>query len=232
MPNWCDNILTLRHSDKSKVAALAAELSSEGNGQMFNHLRPNPTGEWQYDWSIDNWGTKWDADIIDWELREEESEIWVSFNSAWSPPTRLYDYLVEQGWFVDAIYYEPGMGYGGIYNSDNGGDDYYEFDFTSREEIEKLPGDLIEFGDLLNKFDEYEIERIEEEWDGVERTEWYPMQTKPVRDGYYELQVKGYEDRVFEQLAKFTNGEWDWWNTESLIGWRGLAEDPNEAKVD
>lgn len=221
MPNWCDNVVTLRHEDISKVDALATELSKEGNGEMFNHLRPNPAGEWQYDWSCENWGTKWDASIIDWE-RQDEDTIWVSLNTAWSPPTALYNYLVDQGWRVSAIYYEPGMGYGGVY--EDGDDDYYEFDWTSREEIENLPNDLIEFGDLLTQYDEYEKERMYEEWADAERTEWFDASVKPVRDGYYEITTKGWD---FPQLCKFENGEWEYWNNGDIKQWRGLAEDPN-----
>ena len=150
MPNWCDNSVTLRHEDKAKIDALDAELSkkTEGHygsqGQMFEHLRPNPAGEWQYDWSVENWGSKWDAGIIDWE-RRDDNEIWVSFESAWSPPVALYDYLVEQGWEVEALYYEPGMGYAGQCTTD-GGDDYYEYDLGDPESIDDLPSDVIEIG--------------------------------------------------------------------------------------
>lgn len=236
MPNWCDNMVTLSHPDKSKIDALDAELSNRDNeshrslGEFFNHLRPNPSGEWQYDWSVENWGSKWDAGIIDFE-RCDDNEIWVSFESAWSPPTALYEFLMNEGWKVYAVYYEPGMGYGGIFDSENGGDDYYEFDWTCREDIENLPGDLIEFGDLLTKFDEYEVERIEEEWGDAERTDWYPMSVEPVHEGYYEIQVKGYEGRSYTQFVKF-EGTWEFWNTDNMLGWRGLAQDPNEADQD
>lgn len=39
-----------------------------------------------YDWRCDKWGTKWDVDI---EFREEDSgdeDLFISFDSAWSPP--------------------------------------------------------------------------------------------------------------------------------------------------
>lgn len=225
MPNWCDNIVTLSHTDKAKIDALEAELSKEDGGEFFNSLLPNPAGEWQYDWSVENWGTKWDAGIIDWE-RSDDTTIWVSFDSAWSPPTRLYDYLSEQGWTVSAIYYESGMSYGGVYESENGGDDYYEIDWSSRENIVNLPSELIEFGDLLNKFEEYQIENIKEEWADAERTDWFPIDVTPVRDGYYEVQVKGWEDHIYEELIMFSNGQWDFWNNDNIVGWRGLAEEP------
>ena len=106
MPNWCDNSVTLRHDDKSKIDALCDVMENKEDQNFMNHLRPNPAGEWQYDWSVSNWGTKWDASVIDWE-RRDDNEVWISFDSAWSPPTVLYEFLVEQGWDVEALYHEP-----------------------------------------------------------------------------------------------------------------------------
>lgn len=230
MPNWCDNMVTLRHEDKAVVDALDTELSKKNDdghsmAEMFNHLRPQPKefdeGDGWYNWNCSNWGTKWDASIIDWE-RQDDNTIWVSMNTAWSPPTALYDFLTEEGWSVRAVYYEPGMGYGGVY--EDGDDDYYEFDWTSREEIENLPGDLIEFGDLLTQYDEYEKERIYEEWGDAERTQWYDVSVKPKYFGYYEVTTKGWD---FPQLVKFENDEWEYYNNGDLVKWRGLAQDPN-----
>lgn len=231
MPNWCDNMVTLSHPDKSKIDALDAEMSKKNDshhfeGQLFQHLVPNPAGEWNYDWSIANWGTKWDASIIDYERRDDNT-VWVSFESAWSPPTTAYDTLVEEGWEVEAVYYEPGMGYGGVYNSNEGGDDYYEFDLSNPESIEDLPGDLIEFGDLRTKAQDWLLENMADEWADAERTDWHSIKIKPEHDGYYEVQVKGYEDRLYEEFCQYKNGQWDRWSMDNVVAWRGLAEDPS-----
>ena len=232
MPNWCDNMVTLRHDDKAKIDALDEEMSKKNaalhfEGQLLQHLVPNPSGEWDYNWSVENWGTKWDVSIIDCE-RRGDNEFWISFESAWSPPTVAYDTLVEQGWEIDAVYYEPGMGFGGVYDSGNGGDDYYEYDISNPESIKDLPLELIEFGDLETKAYEYMIEEMEDEWVDAKRTAWHSVDVKPEYDGYYELQVKGYGDSLDEQFCEFKNGEWDRWNLENVIAWRGLAEDPSK----
>jgi hypothetical protein len=220
MPNWCDNSVTLRNSDKSKVDALAASLEGEDKA-FLNHLRPNPTGEWEYNWSIENWGTKWEAGIIDWE-RRDDNEVWVSFDSAWSPPTTIYEYLVEQGWEVEAVYHEPGMCYAGQYTTD-GGDDYYEYDLNDPESIEDLPEDVIEFGNLRDAVNDHIIYKLEEEWGDAERTEWYDGSVAPARDGYYEVTTKGWD---FPQFVKWDGDHWVAYN--EISKWRGLVNDPNE----
>lgn len=223
MPNWCDNSVTLRHEDKSKIDALEAEMSKKNEqghsiACPLNHLRPNPAGEWEYDWSCTNWGTKWDANVIDWD-RSGDNEIRLYFDSAWSPPTVLYEFLVEEGWEVDAVYYEPGMGYGGVFTTE-GGDDYYEYDLSDPESIEELPSDLIEFADLRTRAEEYQVEQLEEQWAAADRTEWYDVSVTPVRDGYYEITTQGWD---FPQFCKFKDGSWDTWN--EITKWRGLDKE-------
>lgn len=234
MPNWCDNMVTLRHTDKSKIDALDAELSkkSEGHygsqGQLLNFLRPNPTGEWQYDWSVDNWGTKWDASIIDWE-RRDDNEIWVSFESAWSPPTRLYDYIVEEGWEVEAIYQESGMGYAGQYTTD-GGDDYFEYDITDPDSIENLPEDIIEFGELRTRAQDYQDEmQAEEEHQEylMTVTDWYPVEVNPARIGEYEVTEAGSPNWPFYKKVLWDGKKWTLDGKKYKVGtWRGLNSDP------
>ena len=220
MPNYCDNSVTLRHDDKSKIDALDAVLSNKDDQCVLNHLRPNPTGEWQYDWSVNNWGTKWDASVIDWE-RRDDNEVWISFDSAWSPPTVLYEFLVEQGWDVEALYHEPGMGFAGMYTTEDG-DDYYEYDVTNPDFLDELPTDIIEFAGLEDSHREWMINNLEDEWADAERTDWYDAKVKPVRDGWYEITTTGWD---FTQFCEFKNGEWDCYN--EVAKWRGLAEDPN-----
>ena len=60
MPNWCQNIANITHEDLEKLDAIVEELKKD-DPELFNSLVPNPAGEWQYDWCVANWGTKWDA---------------------------------------------------------------------------------------------------------------------------------------------------------------------------
>ena len=69
-----------------------------------------------YHWNIQNWGTKWDieASSIEFEYEDEE-QLEISFDTAWSPPEPICYRLREMfkdlnfSWF----YNEPGMEFAG-----------------------------------------------------------------------------------------------------------------------
>ena len=58
MPNWCGNTLRLEHEDSAKITQAVEAFKK---GEFFQTLVPNPDGEWNYDWSVNHWGTKWDV---------------------------------------------------------------------------------------------------------------------------------------------------------------------------
>jgi hypothetical protein len=217
MPNWCYNSATLYNSDKSKIDSLEQELQKE-DAQVFQHLRPNPTGEWDYNWSVENWGTKWDITVHDWE-REDDNSIVMHFDTAWSPPTTLYEFLSEEGWSINAMYHEPGMGFAGKF--EDGDDEYYEFDWTDRQSIEDLPDYILDFTNALEDLERYEEEQYEESICDLERTDWYEVSTNPDKIGTYEVKRKDWE-YVFKS-------EWDGkeWQQEDVAFWRGLVKNPD-----
>jgi hypothetical protein len=218
--------MRLYHEDKSKIDALEAEMQKKNDAGHsmacpFEHLHPNPAGEWQYDWSVNNWGTKWEADIIDWE-RSGDNEITIYCNTAWSPPIALYDYLGEQGWQVDAIYHEGGMAYAGIYK--DGCDEYYEYDVTDKGSIDELPSDIIDFAGLETAHDEWLEREFEDRLVGLPRTEWYPVKVKPTQNGRYEVTTKAWE---FPQYCEYKDGNWGRWVGDEIkvVQWRGLIKE-------
>lgn len=161
MPNWCDNRAILRHEDVKVIDALEAEMIKKNDDGLsmacpFQHLRPRPLAEedW-YNWNIQNWGSKWDANTIDWD-RGGDNELTIYFDSAWSPPVALYEYLTEQGWEVDAVYHESGMGYAGMFV--DGEDFYHEYDLSDLDSIEQLPEEIIEFGGLREEHEYWKEE--------------------------------------------------------------------------
>ena len=159
MPNWCDNMATISHKDKTKIDELEQVLLT-GKHRLFHAFRPMPVSEenW-YQWNVQNWGTKWDANMHDWK-RKDDNTILVKFDTAWSAPIVLYKHMFfELGYAVKAVYNEPGMGFGGVFED---GEDYYnEYDITSQESIDALPDELIEFGDLQRQHEDWVEENIQ-----------------------------------------------------------------------
>ena len=165
MPNWCNNDVTITAS-KEKIDALVDVLTNfqeeTGVRELFAVIRPRPADQednW-YEWNCSNWGTKWDASVYHWDQTDEQT-IQVSFDTAWSPPLALYEYMVANGYSVSATYNEPGMCFAGIY--EDGYDEYYEYADMSADQIEKeLPSDLNEAYGISESISQWEEENSDE----------------------------------------------------------------------
>ena len=118
MPNWCNNSITIRHSDPAMiqrvinskgllmeffptpqdlldtVAGFPGEDQREAHeAQMKRNLEKYGYKDW-YDWNVANWGTKWDVDLEDPELLDPNT-VSAWFDSAWAPPVNAYEKLIE-----------------------------------------------------------------------------------------------------------------------------------------
>ena len=132
MPNWCMNNLTVSHSDKAMVQKFA---DAYNTGAVCEQFIPKPPEEDWYSWNISNWGTKWDFGKSEYDdltivlttIHEDgyKYEVNVRPSTAWSPPLDFYNHLVKLGYGVHASYFEPGMGFCGIYN--DGHDNYVDY---------------------------------------------------------------------------------------------------------
>jgi len=160
MPNWCDNSVTISHSDSTKIDAIETALKSEDK-DFFSAIRPRPLSEEEdwYAWNVNNWGTKWSPSVYDFN-REDANTIWISFDSAWSPPVTLYEFMNEEGYDVRAYYHEGGMGFVGKF--EDGFDDYYEYDISDLESLEQLPEDVVDYADLMTWHENWVEENGEE----------------------------------------------------------------------
>jgi hypothetical protein len=59
-----------------------------------NNINTYGASTW-YDWNISNWGTKWDADSgTPWE-ENTDGDLFIFFNTAWSPPIPIYNKIAE-----------------------------------------------------------------------------------------------------------------------------------------
>lgn len=156
MPNWCENsiVVTGKYEDIIPVyEALKAN-------RFCEHLVPTPqemlaNNSW-YDWRVDNWGTKWDIEDPDCvvERNAEDATLLARFESAWAPPTSIYDELHQRGFTVKAYWYEPAMAFAGIYN--DGLIEEYELPETAQEVKETIPPTLDEEFDISYQLESQE----------------------------------------------------------------------------
>ena len=156
MPNWCNNTVTIKHSDPKMIARVREAFEQE---RLCNEFLPNPNGEWSWEHSVNTWGTKWE---LAGEIDSIEDGVVLSFDSAWAPPIGLYEKLFTLGYEVTARYYEPGMAFAGQY--EDGHDDCYDYSGMNADEIEKyLPEELDQYFAISETVSQWEEENNEEE---------------------------------------------------------------------
>lgn len=182
MPNWCNNGITLRHADPAMIdrvvkgkdgllmeflptpeALLETTAGSFGDdekqraleAQQAENVRKYGFKDW-YDWNIANWGTKWDFALENVD-RPDPNTVTAAFDSAWSPPIDAYNKLMELGFEVEAMYYEPGMCFVGKF--DNGVDECIEYgEFNSETVRDAIGAELDDYFGISEEMAQYEEE--------------------------------------------------------------------------
>jgi len=196
MPNWCNNRVVISHEDTEKLEALVSAIKDgkfcnhvipvpedlqivagrvgaddepdqiELERRTQENIAKYGAGNW-YDFCVNHWGTKWDVDPYDPEdVVIKDNCIEFGFDSAWAPPVGIYDALVDQGFQVEATYYEPGMGYVGRWYM--GDDDCIDYSGTDSSTVRDVIGEELD--------DEYGISESMREYEEENRdevTEWY-----------------------------------------------------------
>jgi len=191
MPNWCNNSVVLKHNDPAMIERARKAFNGEGLLQEFipvpQALRDTVSGSmgedkreaheaqqkanreqygyanW-YDFCVNEWGTKWEIGADGNPAQDIPGGLQLGFDSAWSPPIAAYEKLLEMGFEIEAMYYEPGMAYAGVW--DNGHDDYYEYGgLDSKGIAETLPAELDEAFGISESAAEWEAEQEEENID-------------------------------------------------------------------
>jgi hypothetical protein len=126
MPNWVDNSVVIVGPRVSldRFAAQAGE-GSRGCLSFLNFIKPLDTEmDWYndrgwYDWNIEHWGTKWDADSASFEDNPGTLNYW--FNTAWAPPEPVFREMARQYPELSfAIRCEEEQGWGFEYIAENG----------------------------------------------------------------------------------------------------------------
>ena len=125
MPNWCSNEVQI-DGTKEDIAKFREECFTEHKGSPvldFAKIIPEPDYDkpqkdgthndgvqtefkWEmpdwWNWRNDNWGTKWnlvpskDADLWGYDADMALEYMFLSFDTAWSPPNGIYNALVDK----------------------------------------------------------------------------------------------------------------------------------------
>ena len=180
MPNWCDNTVYITHDDPKKIQVL---VDAWKENKFFGTIYPEPdytkvkvkptfpqiTGNddpvsvesaW-WDWRVQNWGTKWEITTDEAYIDIQENEIKASFATAWSPPTGIFDKLVEDGYGVNALYYEGGCCFCGEYV--DGSDETYDTSGKWLDVKNNIPENIdLEFG-ISENMKEWAMQELAEE---------------------------------------------------------------------
>jgi len=81
--------------------------------QVLDNIAKYGYPDW-YDWSINKWGTKWNAysvEIISQDDTDEGKELNIEFDTAWSTPEGIWDELRRQGFEVNGVWLDEGGPY-------------------------------------------------------------------------------------------------------------------------
>lgn len=191
MPNYCSNVVTLRHTDPAMIQRVVRGYTGKGlmtefypipdklvdtmagsygaddprQAELEQRERDNLAEfghkNW-YDWAVANWGTKWDVtqeNNGDAGVSDDGLEVQISFDSAWSPPVKFYEEMEQQGFTVDAFYYESGLAFCGRYT--DGVDDYYDIEGNSSWVDDNIPADINEVFAISESMSMWEEEESE-----------------------------------------------------------------------
>jgi len=189
MPNWCNNNLILKHEDPAMIQRaydalerseflnefipVPQELKDTVSGfygdpaeqakleaQTRSNIEKYGYSNW-YDYCVGEWGTKWDVgEQGASDIHPDGKTLHTSFDSAWAPPTLAYAKLEALGFKVEAMYYEGGMQFAGVY--EDGCDEEASLDGMSADAIEQTYPELDQCFGISESIREYERENEEE----------------------------------------------------------------------
>lgn len=165
MPNWCANNLEIK-STKENILAIETALDDCKGKNFFDIFVPNSEqagqGDDWYSYNLETYGCKWNCDANDWIVSENHDRITIQFDSPWGPPVALFEKLFDEGYEINAQYFEPGMCFVGEFV--DGIDCYYEYtDCTSETVTEEVPYHLLENWGIVEMLQDNEENQMDEE---------------------------------------------------------------------
>ena len=121
MPNWCFNSVEVYGSEE-ELDKFDEYVSTKETRFSLNKIIPMPEDIYQgnlgekerkkygnknwYDWSVKNWGTKWEIDPKSITIEDCGSEeVQYTFETAWGPPFLIHEHLVNEFPQLDVRWY-------------------------------------------------------------------------------------------------------------------------------
>lgn len=199
MPNWCYNNIEFV-GEKENIDKFENFLNEKNGKEWFDYFLPTPKEltevqspnrdessarklaekygytDW-YEWNVGNWGTKWNCDANS-ITRVDENTLRFTFDSAWSPPIALYEYIEGEEFEITASYLEEGMAFIGRYQ--DGYDESYNY--SDLESLDEIPEDLVEEWNLREQMEDQlewsdaedddmveALQELKDEYDGLSK---------------------------------------------------------------
>ncbi|AAP95799.1 hypothetical protein A6046_01090 [[Haemophilus] ducreyi] len=111
--------------------------------QYLNNIAKYGASDW-YHWCIKNWGTKWNAEMLDDSILEgQKHSLECFFNTAWCPPEEWFHSLCTA--FKDCelklYFYEPGMCFAGFFESH--ADNYISYYVQGQNKVDAFAQEYI-----------------------------------------------------------------------------------------
>ena len=130
-----------RNGSDVSVADSMTRITEVLNGTVKDY------NDW-YEFNLGEWGTKWDVKAVMVESGTPDNQMTMEFQTAWSPPNKILEKLMDRFPDVDfELYYlEPGMEFAGVHDREgdscySGGEDYkkisreqFGYDFECEED--------------------------------------------------------------------------------------------------
>jgi hypothetical protein len=170
MPNYCNNELTITSDNTGFLQSLMNELKQADSYEvdflsMLVPFTEKTNYQWDYDWCVQNWGTKWDIFDVNYASLEGDT-LAVSFMTAWSPPVAALETAMRKHGFTFDLYYEEGGAcfIGHAVGTGKASIDNTWETLTDQHPEEYIPEDVLDaFPYVVSDWEEYQQERDQEE---------------------------------------------------------------------
>jgi hypothetical protein len=137
--------------------------------------------KYDYDWCVENWGTKWDIFDVD-VISLVDDELELCFSTAWSPPVEAIRHGSDRyGFDFELTYKEEGMMFIGIALPLMA--THYSYTFDKPPHEEGIPDHLIDEWGIDVDYDYYIINAEDDELSSDQK-EWRKMLLEDMQKEY------------------------------------------------